>query len=85
MFQGLIKEINKQIVNTIFHINTQAKQPPQQQSKLSNLVQLLLLELHPHPRKLILSLKELAGTRFVLAVAVRSLKNVMVKIINFKI
>jgi preprotein translocase subunit SecA len=36
MFQTLIKEINRQIVNTIFHINIQVKQQPQQ-TKLTNL------------------------------------------------
>ncbi len=41
MFQNLVKEINRQIVNTIFHINVQvnpANQPPVQQPSLANLV-----------------------------------------------
>lgn len=38
MFQNLVKEINKQIVFTLFHISIQVNQKPVQQENLKNLV-----------------------------------------------
>jgi preprotein translocase subunit SecA len=38
MFQNLVKEMNKQIVYTIFHISIQVNQQPNQQQPLKELV-----------------------------------------------
>ena len=38
MFQNLVKEINKQIVNTVFHISVQPNKQPVQSSPMMNLV-----------------------------------------------
>jgi preprotein translocase subunit SecA len=38
MFQNLVKEMNRQIVYSIFHISVQANQKPLQQAPLTNLI-----------------------------------------------